>query len=496
MVIHRASIAVVVLSIALSFIFFASYYSAEVHVSPDNNARWYFDDLIASKGVLHDDINNGVSYGGTLRPRNAININGSLVPQSFLGPLMIEGVIASLTGSQYIFQIMFFVTIGLYFMIGFKLLEFFTNDKLVILAILSCVLISPLSNVLTLSGVLILVVLYYFFRFLQAPSYRYLILTFLFYGLCVLLRYELILLLFPVVLISFFCRKSLDWRKFFLIFFSLLGIVFSVVLLLNKSLYGGYWNVGYNFDPQSSDAGYYAAPNLAEKLLSYALPYGVNFLSVGDKLLRYVLILLPFTIISLAVIVYHSKKPYYRLFFLSLLLLIGLFSVYYGSNPHFYNFQKTTLDSSYVRYFSFFIVFLVMLSGMAASFAHRYFKLFLIPVVLVIVVLNSVIHLHDATQQYSNYENIQQRLLNLTTNNTILITYYWDKLVWPERYVVTSSSSVVSGDDLVPHLRKMESDGFEVVIFPDSPYFDDLQENPAVVLTSKKYLGMYDVDVR
>jgi hypothetical protein len=485
-----------ILALILNYLFL-SLLPNNISMSPDENAKIYFNTLIGNEGSLMKLINNGESYNHLLHPRNSINLGGHIVPQTFLGNNIIEGVITIFANSAATLILNIIVLI-LFCIYSYKLFRLFKNPRTSIIIVLLVLVLSPFVNLLNITASLMMILFYYFYRYLEKNEIKYLILMFLMYCVCSILRYEYLVLLILLIIYALLHKNNNKKIQSFLIFFVIIAIYFSLILLLNNILYGNPFLVGYNFDPQAHDTKFYAAKSISNKIISYLLPYGINLTSIYDKSLRYIFILFPTSIISIFLIFIKytkDKESKSRNFFFVFLSTFVLFIIYYCSNPHFYNYGITTMNSSYVRYLSFFILFLLLLLS-SIRISNKKTSILITFLLLSISIIMASMAYIDTSKRLNEYADIKDNLLNLTDTNSIIFTYYWDKIMWPDRLVATSSFNITSEDQIIECIFKMDKDGYKIYILPDSLFYNNISKSNKLVLQDMGYLGLNKVSIK
>jgi len=150
---------------------------------------------------------------------------------------------------------------------------------------------------------------------------------------------------------------------------------------------------------------------------------------------------------------------------------LAVISIAFFSNFATYGHEKgeLTLHSSYLRY-------LMPTLCLLPLFAARALERFSFPPLRLISVLagfNLIIALVgpggsvETIMQSRYYRRCRSFLLEYTNEKTVVFSYYWDKLVFPERLVYTHGTQTPS-DEIGDLIRLVEEKGYQVV-YPFNP---------------------------
>lgn len=153
---------------------------------------------------------------------------------------------------------------------------------------------------------------------------------------------------------------------------------------------------------------------------------------------------------------------YFWLFFISIVFF---------SNFATYGYEKgeLTLHSSYLRYL---MPTLCLLPLFAARALER-FSYFPIRLMVILAGFNLLVALTgpggsvETIMQSRYYRECRSFLLEKTDQKTVIFTYYWDKLIFPERMVYTHGTQTPS-DEIGDMIRLVEEKGYRVV-YPFNP---------------------------
>lgn len=465
-----------------------------VFISPDELSLDYISRQASKEGDIKIKINNGESYGGLVHPRNSINLNGNIVPQSFLGGVFINSTLFSILGvwGKTSLKMALMFIFGVYALYLFRRLGGCRTSILAPTVLL--ILLSPLYSTSSLVVPFIFCSIYYLSSTNLYDKNNFLILFSIFAGATIFIRYEYLVFLAPFFITFLYSRKIIKSKKILLYLFLPMAFFILLILSYNFYLYGSPFLVGYSFDWQSSDTGFNSANSFLSKISGYIFPYGLNLPSIFKIFKAYLFFLAPTAFFGTLVL---AKKDFVndrqkRLLKYSILLCFLLILCYYGSNPNFYQDDLPSFSSSYPRYFSFILTFgTLSLSLRRFNFNNR--LLTIVVSIILIVSLLSLSHEFSETQTtLKNYQSIKSGILNLTEDQSIIFTYYLDKIIWPERFVATSSNQ--SEGEVINSLRKMQNDGFTVYISKDSIYYQNISQSESIRLSFQDYLEIYKVE--
>ncbi|MCB9371122.1 hypothetical protein H6501_05980 [Candidatus Woesearchaeota archaeon] len=463
-----------------------------VYLSPDENSRDYLIHVLTDTGSLSEKKVDG-EYYDLIKPRNAVSVNNTIVPKTSFGSLISRGLISIVVGFEnyfFVFSLIQALLFSFFFYYLFKSKNKKKNQLL--LLVLFFILVSPIRRYIIFPIPFVFALFYYFKRLLEDEKKRYAVLFSVCYFIIVLFRYEYIFLFSPVILFALWFSN----KKGTLIFSLFLSFIITVVFLLsmNFTYYQDPLSFGYSFDAKSQDASYAnTQQSIVSKVLSYLLPYGFQPSSFLDKGFRYIFVLFPFALLPLLFFLFLAptkEKNMYQAFLASFLLFI----IYYGSNPYFFNYDETTIDSSYTRYFFFLILFFI--GGLAVSLSKLppKLKFFSASILLILLLGASVQEYTNRNAKLEYYLDQKEKVLSETPENTIIFTDYWDKILWPERLVATPSYREISDQELYDLLVRMNTkDNMTILVNKDSKYFQRIDKMEKVELEKMKNIDFYKV---
>ncbi|MBU0976876.1 MAG: hypothetical protein KKD18_00485 [Nanoarchaeota archaeon] len=316
----------------------------------------------------------------------------------------------------------------------------------------------------------------------------------------VLIRYESVVFLGVLIGYQFLFRKNQKVSSA-LALGGILLISISVIFILNGLLYGNPFLVGYNFDYQSQEVGFTQTNNLFVKALMYMLPYGFHPTVLATNFVRFIVLINPLLfvlfLVGLPSFLLRSDKEVVKKAVPLFILMVAMF-VYYGSNATFYDGGGELIYSSYARYFSLIYLFMVFFAAFSLDKIKPTEKLFAVMLSFLLVLsflfsfsIYQVSYLEGRQATAQKYYEIKQGILSLTSPRDVIFTYYWDKILWPDRLTATASI-LVRGGEVNGEVAKILDDGRKVFIFEDSVYFSYLDKQSFnLVPTTQK--GFYEV---
>jgi len=326
------------------------------------------------------------------------------------------------------------------------------------------------------------------FKKINYFTYFFISLGGFFLGLSIITRSSELLWLLPLLIFLWiFNFKKMGFLKLML-FLSFLFLALLPVAFYNQILYGSYFYGGYS-EMNSSLAGIaQSALSLTKsvpraelsqiqssilKIKEIIFYFGLHpKFSLKMFLIYFIqMFSLLFWMSFFGILIFFSQIKKYRkkhfLYFFSLLIISFILIIYYGSwefhdNP---NFNHYTIGNSYTRYWlpvylvfipfaSFFIMrFTRALSSLILKLNFSIFKNkknkkiifnFLRAIIVIIVVYFSINFVLSGSeegliflaQRQKEAKTEWQEIINLTENNSVIITRYHDKLLFPERKVI------------------------------------------------------------
>lgn len=498
------------LILAIIFFFIYSYLPLTAPAkfnSPDETANFLFSKIFISDSLprIYEPLNRQVD--NIIHPRS-INISGDyLVPGSFLGLILIYGLVGKLFGLGTIFFIAPFLAV-------IAVLFFYQLIKKVFGVSVSyfsslLLLVHPawwyyasknfVSNVLFISFLIIGLT----FLITKAKKNE---LTFavsgLLIGLALIVRTSEIVWVGALFLsLAVIYRKDLSWKKVF-IFLFFLGLIILPVLYYNQQIYQSPFSSGYSQLQQKLPQPRFLISRAQIKYFFF--PFEVvpdNFMANFYKYFVYFFssYFILFILGAALFLIKFKKNSSERKIYFTLFILISLYLViYYGSWNFHDNLDpnKITIGTSYVRYFLPIYIFslpfvsLIFLA-ILGIFKRRYLK-------IIVGLLSGLFFIgYSANLVFSNDEglvkishNLRQYkeksiiIENLTEPDAVVVADRNDKIVFPERRVV----SCLIAD--CPKFKSLDRliELIPVYYYPSSPNFKAEEFN-------QKILAKYGMEI-
>jgi len=226
------------------------------------------------------------------------------------------------------------------------------------------------------------------------------------------------------------------------------------LLLFNRAVYGGYFNLGYTATHiQAAPAAAESAPAGVAGILNYLCFHPRIWLLHIKNTPAALALGFPLFILALLGFVLHRTRPdipegeeskaasagpiRFRLYYFWLFVLALLFFSNFGTYGHELN--EFTLHSSFLRYLVPVICLLPLFAARALE-RVRIPARRLMPVLAgfsFLVALVAPAGMIESALQSRYYREAGRFLLSATDGRTVFFTHYWDKAVFPERIVYT-----------------------------------------------------------
>jgi Dolichyl-phosphate-mannose-protein mannosyltransferase len=346
-----------------------------------------------------------------------------------------------------------------------------------------------------------LAALYFLIRLLQSRRLYFYLAFGVFAGAMIWIRPTNIVYLAGFAIMIFIERKKVVGKR--LIILIILVVLFGGGLLLyNHASYGSFFNLGYTADQQPVQTSVSTKVPLNIRMIIDYLNFhpGIWMMHLKNAPLAFTLAF-PLLIISLigfmiprqsrtsGPVLLSDEGTYaeagsaaeeegplevgdslpirFNLYYFWLFLI----SIVFFSNFATYGHEKgeLILHSSYLRY-------LMPTLCLLPLFAARALERFSFPPIRLMAILagfNLIVALVgpggsvETIMQSRYYRECRSFLLENTDKKTVIFTYYWDKLVFPERMVYTHGTQTPS-DEIGDMIRMVEEKGYRVV-YPFNP---------------------------
>jgi hypothetical protein len=434
--------------IVLFFIIYIfSFYQSEskLFYTPDENANYYISQVYANSGSFSytDPLNQNLSVA-IVHPREIFPYNGKLVPKHPLGGPLMWG---TYLGSNLPEIIVILIPLAGILCILFVLLlarSMFSASRAIFSALLVGI-VAPVwffSTSVMLSDILwiffAIAGLRYLFKAINEKSSVSWILMGLFFATSLLIDYKSIFFIFSAgisAIIVLFNKRTLNvpylLRAFF---YTVCGSLLTIMtfFITNKMTYGGYLITGYRaVQVYASSLG---GPELSlfylelPKMLSNLVYYGWYIPS--------------FTVMVVFGIYYTSRENYGKSHILTWWFIVyALIAILYLSNIATAGSGAFNVQSSYFRY----LLPIFLLTGpFVFAFLKKYPRAavlfilyFVVFNILTVVFSTGGIHYYDNYKQ--NSLSYRDKVIASTENDSIIITTYYDKILFPYRKVADVS---------------------------------------------------------
>jgi len=470
-----------VIGIACFFVYSFLAFSApkEIFNSPDETANYVFSCGYArdSMGLAEPD---NPKVQGMIHPRSATsNIAGNIVPGYFLGMPILLGFIGQYFGCKiipFIVPIISAIT-PIFFYFGLK--KIFEKE----IALISSLLLyfhpifiyytakSLMPNILFIDFLIISLALVLCAQYkkgiknyFKAQPLIFYFLSGLFLGLALSIRPSEFFWIFFLYLILFLFRiHKINWPGLVL-GISAIAIAILPTLILNKDLYGGYFQLGYNTRLLNIDLAQANPASFLTSIFSFSVlfPFGIKIYDSINVFINYFwrflgwynLFLIPGLIAFIAYLFEKKKIWSYKLIYLAATLIVSAYLIFYYGGYVFFDHtvaNKITIGTSYLRYWM--PIFILILPFMAYCLyaIWKLFEKFKINIkassaILFLMIINFFTFnlifietdesLFQVKTNLEKYSKVRQQVLEKTEDNAIIITDRSDKIFFPKRKVV------------------------------------------------------------
>ncbi|MFA5187890.1 MAG: glycosyltransferase family 39 protein [Patescibacteria group bacterium] len=452
-----------------SFLIFGN--SASKFTWPDETANYFFiKNYIQHSNFSVAEPLNEVG-GDLIKPRSFNVYNHNLVPGSFLGMLLIYGLIGKVVGAGLVKFLtpLLAVLAGLFF---YKILLKIFEPKIAFFSALLFYLnpawwyyadLSMLPNISFLSFVIIgLYFLLQLDKEIKKKNWLWAILGSFFIALALIIRTnEFVWILAALIFLAVVYYKKLKWQDVGLCILVCI-LVFLPILYYNNLTYGSYFSFGYLRLSQGSTIFAQVPTEFKVSdsgILNFVkfifLPFGFHPKVILVNLYRYVYELfwwLFFTSVLGGFIFlkkYHEKK--HAVYFV-LSLCVGLYLLAYYGSWVFADQLTLALNKigiSYVRYFLPIYILSLPLASIFIAWLINLFKSKKLKIALAMFLTSVFIgltinvvysagydNLLAVKQNISDYNNINNKVMALTGANSVIISQRSDKIFFPERKVI------------------------------------------------------------
>jgi len=492
---------IIVIFASLIFLFVYSWlYSGQQakFTSPDETANYYFIKLFTEKNQLRTYEPLNEIADGNIRPRSIGFFNGYTVPGSFLGIILIYGIIAKIFGSWIVLYLTpLFSIVGVLFF--YLLIKEIFGKKIAFISSLLLFVLPPFwyynsrgmfHNVLFVD--LLIVGLYFLIKavfksatsekrpvFANATAGRHatslnILIAGFFIGLALITRTSEITWISIMLLVLFVINwRKIGWRNT-IIFLGIIVLLFIPIFYLNNLLYNSPSAFTYSKESIDTTSLETISQTLFLKFRQIILPFGINFNQICQSAYQYIIIIFPWFFILFVfsfiwffkkiILIWLNKifpeiKINYRLEYKqkTYLWLYGFMALwlitYYGSYEFYEYIDKTKiiLGSSYLRYwlpiyiFSLPFVALTILR-IKYFFQSKILRYIISPAIILlfvffsinVVLLNPLQGIVKLKSYIKNNIEKKEIIIKKTEPDSVIIAGFADKIFFPERKVIVN----------------------------------------------------------
>lgn len=432
---------------AIIFFLIYSYFSYSSPVlfnSPDETANYYFSKLFANERSLSISEELNQKYENIIHPRS-INVNqqGELVPTSFLGIFLIYGTIAKIFGTWIIIFLTPLLAVISVICFYFLIKKLFSS-KIAFLSSMFLYILPPFmyfSSRSMFHNVLFVSLLIIGFCLLTKinrgginwKSVLISLVSGLILGLALITRYsEVVWVGFSLLILAivYFEKRKLIY---YLLILLMIGLCFVPILIYNNQLYGDYFITGYsNINTQQIISGSATQENILSNVIS-------NFYNYFVKYLWWIFIPMLFGIIAFL----KNKKTLKQKVYLLLLIVSGVWLIYFYGKINFIDNINETIEigSAYFRYwmpiyiFSLPFIALFFINIKSRWFRHICLYVFMF-LCLYVTIWGTSEALANIKQDVLKYNQVKEKVLEITEQDSIITGERVDKIFFPERKVI------------------------------------------------------------
>lgn len=483
----------IILTIFFVFIYsFLAFRAGFIFNSPDENANYFFSGLFARESRLDYPLKENSDI---LHPRSMTVVDQKIVPQSFLGMPLIYGSLGKVFGiDAIIFFTPIIATISILFF--YEIIKKIFGEQV---AFLSSILVfinpafwyysthSMYHNVLFSN--LLIIGIYFFLSNSNIKTskkeYVSIILGSIFIGLSLMVRYsETPWVILILAFLYFFNKEKISKKQAIICLLIFLALLLPIFFLNNK-LYGNPFASGYNPTRSSIDTNS-ATVSIKNSSLLHILR--IIIFNIIRNFWNYCIYL--FWWISLPALFglflllkkYKNLESKQKKYLIAFLLGSVYLILYYGSwvfhdNP---DPTKITIGTSYVRYWlpiyifsmPFLSIFLLKITkGVRHPIECRTPKRRNVILLCVLTLLISynflfVFKLTDESigrNVLRQYNEIKNKTLSLTEENSIIVAGYYDKLFFPERMIIENIDE--ERDKRLSEIKKLVEKSYPVYYY-------------------------------
>lgn len=457
--------------ISLSIYLPLSLQNTDYFSSPDENSIYYFAKEYSKMPQLSYQYNydSKLSYN-SIKPRATFVSDGKVVPVLSNGMIITSGALAALLTEKFVLlytPIVFITSIFYYKKLILRLFGQFVST----LATIEYVTLSPflylgtkpmVLDIATLSFFIIGIYYYLFHEF----KFSKIILSGFFLSYSIFFNHKFIFIVFAFMLPNLFdfsnelIKHSSEFKTVFLKYIRLLDLFIigsipsiGVIAITNKILYGNFFRDGYVASSANNlSSGGVKSPLFYISFIKILLNSKSYYLEIFSPLFFVLVIVGLFYFLFVQMRKNRMQQIHYFLIFISASIAITF--TYFASIAS-WGYDINTISASFVRYllptYAFTIPFFFV-------FLTKYYKQTLSLVVIIFINVYSLIYYinsgYIATLSYvDGVKSVRESILESTKPSDIIVTAYYDKIIFPYRQTVDVSSLPVTYVGETPKLR-------------------------------------------
>lgn len=470
---------------AAAFIFFVIYIFTTMPISvpvdigyrfdwPDETANYFWSVQYAEKNLLsYSEPLNEVAKN-QIHPRSFnVREDGTVVPGSFLGLILLYGVIGKITGSlAIIYFTPFLGALSAVLLYGI-VKQFFDKNCAMVSSLLLLIhpawwyysVTSMLPNVAFIFFVLLSV--YFFIDKKNSLSYAF---SGMALGVALGIRPSEFLWLVILYFGIFLMKKNILKLKNLLIFAVFTGILLTPVLYYQKQIYGSTISSGYDQLYQENVC------QICTVITSLLLPFGfhpntaISTYWENGVMLFWIFSLLTFAGILFMVYDKNQQKNTVIGYTVFSIFICGWLILYYGSWR--FSDQMTVdlnrIGDSRIRYWLPVYIILLPFAAMSLLYFVKYFKkLQKHALIILLVGIGSFSAYQTLWANQDSIMPVKQRIIEyrlnaaainqLTEENAVIITVRKDKVFFPQRKVIHTFTSLENNQELIEIVKSLKS---------------------------------------
>jgi hypothetical protein len=470
---NKPILIVALLAVIFFFIYsFLNFSNPTPHFTwPDETANYFFiNNFIHYSSFSVPEPLNSMA-GELIKPRSFNVYQGNMVPGSFLGMLLIYGLIGKIVGIglvKFLTPLLAAIA-GLFF---YKILLRVFDSKIAFISTLLFYLnpawwyyanFAMLPNIAFLT--FLLIGIYWLLKIdknIKQLNYLWVVLGAFFVGLALTIRTnELLWILGILALLLIVYKQKIKWQ-YVVIFGAILILLFVPIFYYNQVTYGNYLSFGYlrlsngdNLADQLPTEFKSASSDLINLVKFVVLPFGVNPTQILVNLYKYAVRLFWWQALLAVVGMFIFLKKYQSktqaTYFLIAFCVTLYLGVYYGSWVFADQLTLTLnkLGISYVRYFLPIYILGLPFVAIASVYFVNLFKNYKIRILTAIFLALMIIgfslttlflsgedNLVKTSLYLNSYKDINETVLAATPANAVIISQRSDKIFFPERRVM------------------------------------------------------------